>query len=601
MIDDLFVAKTASFYVSARNLTDKGIRTLFTDIRDAQENSGNAIFRHEREHLGDARWSALCFLYDGTPAFLDPTTDVRERLCGYVLVVEYGGYVAIFSSRVSVPSKFKTEYLAHIPAGRVEAAIAKQDAVFSKLRMRNMSVSRYAMRSKTLEAADLANVVGPAGSRRYAPQAYSVVVDGLHATATPSTGRIAYRSDRVGHGELIDFAKVVIDGLGNSNAPVSAFLRTFARPIALSDALRDSNPTTLAIDTASLLEDVAGEEPAFRLIRGNDNRIAITEIELQQLIEALEQPLEIRGDGKIREAYAPQSHDPTATISLNKGRIALRSLTVADGIEVESTSYPLGQDPDVRPLRNFIDDYDEFLVLFADIRLAYIGGTVFRDETLVDGGSAFLKRLHSQQALIGVTSEKGNFSATHTAFDSDSTFGVIVDHVAANDEILVCDDLGDEWADFIGLKNVGLPQISFYHGKHGDLSLGASAFHVSVSQAIKNLGNMSFPADRMNAKVQGWTADYANNNHVTRIPRIVRGNVPTLAADLGQTRTAPEAIRRAVIVTSSLSRQAVADVLAGAQVGQAPSPAFVQLYWLLQSFFSDCNEAGVTGSIVCRP
>jgi hypothetical protein len=572
-------------------------------LRAAQPTAGNAIFRHERETVGNARWSALSFLYDSKPAFLDPTTDVRERLCGYLLLVEYGGYVAIFASRLSLPSKFKTTYLAQIAVAQVESAIAKQDAVFHKMRMRNMSVSRFAMRSKTLEAPNLANVVGPAGSRRYAPQTYSVVADGVQSTATPSTGRIAMRSDKVGHLELVDFAKSVIDDLKSNNAAVSPFIRTFARPIALADALRDSDPRTLAIATAALLEAATGEGPPFRVVRGDENPVQLAEVEFQALVTALDQPFELRDNGRLREAFVLQTDDKAASISLNKARIALRSLDLAacEGVEIEDASYPLGEDPDRRPLRYFLDESDAFLVLFDDVRLAYIGGTLFRDETLIDGGAAFLQHLHVSGALDAVTSEKGQFSAAHTAFDNVSTFGAIVGQIAANDTILVCDDLGDEWADFIGVKSDNeVIQVSFYHGKHGALSSGAGPFHVSVSQAIKNLGNMSFPAERMPVKVAGWSAMYANNNHVTQIARIVRGNAQTLVNDLGATRTAPEVLRRAIIVTSSLSKQAVADTLAAAQAGHAPPASFVQLYWLLQSFFSDCADAGVVGSVVCR-
>jgi hypothetical protein len=49
-------------------------------------------------------------------------------------------------------------------------AVARKDAVFEKIRLRNMSISKDVMRSKTFEAADQSNVVGPAGANRYVPQ-----------------------------------------------------------------------------------------------------------------------------------------------------------------------------------------------------------------------------------------------------------------------------------------------------------------------------------------------------------------------------------------------------------------------------------------------
>ena len=166
------------------------------------------------------------------------------------MLIEYHGYVAVFASRLGLPTAFKSKYLAPVSANRVESAIAKQGAVFKKMRMRNMSVSPYAMRNKTLEAADLANVVGPAGSRRYAPQTYTVGLGGIDTTATPSTGRISVRSGRIDHEGTIEFAQQVIDALRAEVAEASPFIRTFARPVSLAEALAATQPTAFAIDTS---------------------------------------------------------------------------------------------------------------------------------------------------------------------------------------------------------------------------------------------------------------------------------------------------------------------------------------------------------------
>jgi hypothetical protein len=59
-------------------------------------------------------------------------------------------------------------------------------------------------------------------------------------------------------------------------------------------------------------------------------------------------------------------------------------------------------------------------------------------------------------------------------------------------------------------------------------------------------------------------------------------------------------IRRVFIVTSSLSRGAVERAFVDIAAGQTPDPYFVQLYWLLQTFFSACTEVGAHGYVVCR-
>ncbi|MER8632607.1 hypothetical protein NKH55_22915 [Mesorhizobium opportunistum] len=447
MIDDLSVAKTAAFFSIRRDLSDKSIEDLFRSIRAAHGATGHNIFRHTRERAGDTRWSAICFTYERAPAFLEDSTDVVETLCGYVMLAEYRSYLAVFSSRLSIPALFKTRYLSSVSISRVERAIAKQNAVFQKMRTRNMSISRYAMRYKMVEAPDLSNVVGPAGSRRQAPQTYSVAVDGTHMTATPSTGRIALRSDRTGYQEIIGFAEEMIDALRADAGEVSAFLRTFARPMTLADALSLAQPTALGIDTTRLTDAATGDAPAIRIVHAGDKSTPLTTAELGTLFEQLDRPLDIKGDGKLRHATLPDSEEQVASISLNKTRIALRSLDLppAAAVAVESTAFPLGEDPDRQPLYRYLDENGAIIVLFDDVRLAYIDGIVFRDETLQDGGAAFLRYLHVEPSLNGVESEKGEFTAAKTAFDADSTFGVVANQLATTDTILVCDDLDDEW------------------------------------------------------------------------------------------------------------------------------------------------------------
>ena len=278
----------------------------------------------------------------------------------------------------------------------------------------------------------------------------------------------------------------------------------------------------------------------------------------------------------------------------NAARIALRVLDRAAsvGVFVEKTERPLSRDPDRTSLRKFLDHNDHFLVLFDDASLAYVFGTLERDDAFAAGDHTLLRYLKAYARLAPATSEKGGFTALQTAFDTNSVFGIVVDRVASEDNTLVCDDLGDEWADFIGLNDRGnVPVLSFYHAKHGALSLGASPFHVAVSQAIKNLGRLALPAEVMDGKIASWAGVYSNAGVQTQIPRVLRGgDAAALTRSFREARLAPGLVKRVCIVTSSLSLQQVAEALEAIRLGQAPEAHFVQLYWLVLSFFSACAE-----------
>jgi hypothetical protein len=167
--------------------------------------------------------------------------------------------------------------------------------------------------------------------------------------------------------------------------------------------------------------------------------------------------------------------------------------------------------------------------------------------------------------------------------------------------VLICDDLGDEWADFIGIDGSTQPKtISFYHAKHGALSLSASALHIAVSQAIKNLGRLNLTIEAVEAKLPKWETAFINDNVETLIQRVVRGTAGTIRETIADALASPDTIRRVFIVTSSLSRGQVQQRFAAIQCGEVPTPHFVQLYWLLTSYFSAFIEAGAYPYVVCR-
>src|SRR5260221_6657930 len=122
------------------------------------------------------------------------------------MLVEYREHVAIFKLGLDLPSTFKTDYLQRAGDDRVEAAIARADVTFEQIRLRNMTTSKYALRSKTLEANDLRTVVGLLGASRYVPRGYRVRRGGDHYSATPNTGRISLRSDQSGYQDLVNWS-----------------------------------------------------------------------------------------------------------------------------------------------------------------------------------------------------------------------------------------------------------------------------------------------------------------------------------------------------------------------------------------------------------
>lgn len=602
MITELQASKSCYFYKQSAPLTAKAVNQLFRAVRQGQITPSNNHFCYVRQPHGDALWSAVCFQFDRKPAFLADTTKVFEKVSGYLLIVEYSDHIAVFKSQLDLTPAFVKAHLLRINSQDIDTGITTEGSVFGRVRLRHMTTSRLALRGKTLEGENLLNNVGLTSSSRFAPLGYSFRHDGEHFSTTPRTGRISQRSDRSGHEHLVDFATAIIDQITvNAGADSSAFLSTFARPLELSQL--SALPTQFAVDTALLQESIF-DDASVRFVKPNGAGYReLGRVEVEAIIQDLTYVLTVEQAGGKALLKHPVTGDEVGGIALNKTRIALRSLDVPSisDVSVESTQYVLGTDENRLPLRRFIDQNDAFIVLFDQPQYAYIDGSLYQDDSLTSGGATFLGYLFASEELAHVTGEKGTFSAAHTTFDDTSTFGAILGPIAAEDDVIVCDDLNEEWADFIGFRtDPASPRITFYHAKHGALSLGASPFHISVSQALKNLGNLALPEPKMAAKFGVWDRCYNNDRQRTRIQRVCRGTMAAVQAAVTQCRSAPHTMKRVAIVTSSLSKAAVAAEFDRMNVGGRVDPYFVQLYWLLSSYFAACAEVGAFGCVICQ-
>jgi len=599
MIDQLRTARGAHFFARTSRITKMAIHTLFADLLSEASNPSRPVFKIEREQRAGARFSALCFAYDRPVAFLAEASGKVDRIHGFLLLVEKDTTVALLKTGLDVTAAFRKAHLAPLGRKRIEQAIARHDAVFEKLSLRNMTTSKLALRAKTLEARDLENAIAASSAGRFIPQGYRVRRDDGSYSATPSTGRIALRSDRADLDAAVAWASEIVDLLDDKAALSSAFITRFARPAELDQIDDRTVPTFFAVDTMALAEALWEAEEKVRLVREENGAWReLDRAQVETILTDLDQTFNIMSvDGDADRQLRDETGAVTGSIRFNKARIALRRLDrpSLSGIFVEDAVLGVGQDSERQPLVRHLDAEDMFTVLFSDLALAYIDGALFRDEALVGGGDAFMRHLQAEPALAAAASEKGEFTP-------GSVFRVVVDTVAKED-VLLCDDLGDEWADFIGVASAASPAtISFYHAKHGRLSMSASAFHDAVGQAIKNLGRLSLSGDMMAAKHTGWDSSYKNDNVTTAIAKRIRGGTRAeVEGKVAAAAAAPDVQRRVLIVTSSLSRAEVQAAFDATAAGSAPRSSFVQLYWLLTGFFSACAEIGAVGFVVCRP
>lgn len=604
MISELKASKSCYFFIKKSKVTSKTITELFRSVRSSYDSPSNNYFSIIREKEGAAYWSALCFQFNKTPHFLPENQTLIDRVTGYLLIVEYGEYVALFKSQIDVTKEFTKRYLRRLPQQQVDQGLTSENSIFDKVRLKHLTLSRFALHSKTLEGANLQNNVGMASSSSFAPLGYSFQESGEHYSTTPRTGRISLRADRTGYVDLVNYACDIINrmSVGLKSPPVSPFLTAFSRPVDLADLT--ANPSQFAVDTAILTQAIF-DDKSIRLVTHNDGDFhELLNTEVTQILEDLTTVHSVTNIDSMRKRLVISTGgDEIGEIAINKTRIALRKLSIPfeSEVYVEDTRFGVGQDNERQLLKQFIDKQDIFIILFDNPKFAYLDGSLYQDESLTNGGELFLGYFFGHEELESVSTEKGQFFEGQQTFDGDSTFGIILSTIAPDDNVMVCDDLGDEWADFIGFRtDPSNPRVTFYHAKHGGLSLGASSFHVSVGQAIKNLGNLSLPVSAMARKYNKWGEEYKNDKVITRISRTSRGTIKDVEEAVEFCRHAPHTMKRVAIVTSSLSKSKLAHEFAQIAAGQRADPYFVQLYWLLSSFFAACSEVGAFGCVMCQ-
>jgi hypothetical protein len=545
MIDWLQATQSAYFSKKKVKLPKKEIVQAFKEIRDAADTPTNRnVFLHVKEPLGQAHWSAISFYFERTPSFLHDLPDnyMKERICGFILLVEYRDHAVLFKSHLDFPSEFKTKYLQRIGGDKLESAIAQEDVVFEQVDLRNMTISKHAVKKKRIEAYNLANVMSLAGANRFVASTYRVRNAGQRVTATPSTGKISTRSDRSGYEQMVQYSIQYIDTFldDNNGTSLAPFIQSFARSITLESMIPTLQPKYIAVDVGALEESIFDKREGIRLAHGNEDEAEVlTKDEIDDVVAALDKNFAVQTVRDEHRVIDPDNQSKVGEIKFSKSRISLRHLDIPqiENIYVEQSNLP--DDSDRVTLKRYIDHEDLITVLFSDLSIVYLEGELYKDNTLANG-EALLRHITGNAGLNQSVDEKGQFAPGQTEFDANSVFGVIADSIRENGEILICDDLGDEWADFLGVNTTVRPNtFSFYHAKHGNAGLGASPLHDLVSQVSKNLGRMNPTPDDIARKMPSWEQAYRNDGVQTAIQRIIGGDPAPLPDTINQAIAKP--------------------------------------------------------------
>jgi hypothetical protein len=591
----LLTGKSAQFFRRnpRQRFSQRAANELVTKVSSGK--SGRFQERRIREkHMVNgivAHITYACFPLESEPSFLSGST-LREIRYAYLLLIEAGETIAVFRRNVEGVVQALSPFITHWKYEELGGLYAADNQAFERISLRTMSLAANVVRRRSLEADNLADSMAVSGVHRSIPNSFRTRGSKGIYTIAPGNARISRKDTRAELEELVQWVITTGEALNVASVNYSkSFLAEFCRAVPLEDLPTSTTPNAILFDFSELrsIWEMAPADYEFVLMgspRAKEGR-TLSESQVHALFARLDQVLLMDGD-KI--TYTSKLGKPRliANIRVNKNSISVRS-GLLERLIVRSASEKIR-------LSAYANQENNFLITFSEPEYGYAERQLFRDATLLGSIDSLLRIFVPHSDLTAVFDEK---AISRAEFQKGGIFRLVEDSLAPRGAFLVCDDLGDEWADYICLDSTAArSRLQFIHCKHGDKSSSASALQEPIGQAVKNLSRMYRGSAEFASKIDNkWTLKYSTTN----IERIRRG---AKAADLKKAFNAvlndPNTERSVILVLSGLSIKQLRNEFDALTKGTA-RPHVSQLLWLLAGFMGACREHGVRAEIVCQP
>ena len=511
--------------------------------------------------------------------FLEPP--LADTIYAYIILILIDGYAAILSKSCANFSDVIEDTFEPIPPNLLNSALIQEGAEVQKLNLRNLAVSNHAVRTRSYEAADLKGIISPATARRAIPRYARLKSQGKTKSLTSGSSRVVEHTLRKEIDDIVEWVEQQINLIKTPLNPTT-FFEKFATTTNLSEIVSTSNCIALLIESHRLFEMLEEDSLDIKFETKRGRLKKISEKTYLKLRNWLELTYEIEGNRIIYDGKTVgKMRVNVKTISFDS-KLLGRFKVVVDGKAVS--------------LQSYINKNKLFTIAFDNPSYLYFDGMPFKDSSILSSIEDILKMLQPKPSFNIVQSEKGDINRTSTDFSNDSLFKQI-EVLHSQDDVIFCDDLGDEWADHISF-NFQDKSISFIHSKHGKDSVTASGLHDVVGQGIKNFGNMSFQADDIRRKYKN---KFATKYRKSGISRVRKGTVPVLSKPLIDLLSDFQTRRKCILSCSFLSKDAIEKSFKKLKKKQPVKGQIIQLLWILICFQNEAREASIEPIVYCRP
>ena len=597
MMEEFEFPKCAVFYTRT---TDGLLRSR--DIRDSFQKAatkrygdlygGKFIIQQTVSELEGVHYSFCAFKKKAKPScFADVPDEVwLEVKFAYAIIVEYDGYVAI--TRKLIPQlKAIMPFLKEVDYQKMTSAFITNDTQYQRIGMKNLDMSATAIRGKSLEAVNLEETFSTTGANNFVlNQCRLLNTDGVVSLALNSS-KVNRVGDKDDFASYLDWVKKVTDCFKTCVARKS-LLTAFAQSIEYESVRDQLTPATILFYPNELL--TAFETGIYdKAIIKNGNEEKECPFLFTDFLKnaSFNLPVVKEGDNYV--------------INSGKGK-PINLIMAKNKIKIKSEKYEaihlVRPGGDSESLIDYINENSSFVVYFDQFEYRYTNRKLFKDNALLGNLDFFTGVFETKPRLATglTTSEKGSFTNAHTVFDDTSEFAFVENEYMKEYDEFVCDDLGKEWADHIGIAD---GRISFFLSKYHDSQFSATSFQDVVGQALKNIGNMKPDKAVLEARHDDWNKNYNAGHANTQIRRLRKGATVEAAIDhWKQAMLSPNMRRDMYLVVNFIAKNHLVDNLRRMQAREdfGERKQTVQIMWLISSLISQCHEQGIGIHVICK-
>lgn len=599
MTEQLLINDNAYFYKQIRPIPANKISQIFTEV--SRKKLSNRFSLREIKRIASVGsenfyYSICIFKYNHKPSFLrEPISEWFEIKFSFLLIIEYSNHIVVYKKNVAGLRSLE-EFIQPLDYETISRLYLNEETRYEKFYVSNMSTADNALRNKTIEANNLQGTISRIGAPKQIIHNMRVANDNERISLSLNTSRINNLTDRSSLQNFFAWTVSVIRRINAFNWR-DTYLDNFAYPIKFENHINDLEPICILIKFDKLLDDIEREQ-IERVYKVDDDGDEIADFELNSFIDLFKNTLNINrlenGTFIVENPVETQMEISKATKSLRINSSEFKKILIQK------------DENDVTNLNSFINSRSDFIINFSDPQIIYAYRKLFKDHKLLADIDGFLSVFEPHDELVNTTSEKGNFTNDQTRFNADSIFGFIQDTLASDSLVLFCDDLGNEWADFIAIKQ---DSIVFYHAKHkAGQGISASDLQDVIGQAHKNLGNLEPTDEMLTRKADNkWSTLYNSGDSIqTNINRMVIGLNNSLDDSIQRYKLAlaqPNVKKQVNLVIDFISKDELRNGLQSLVNNQpfARRNEVTQILWFVSSLTANCKEIGIETYISCRP